>query len=276
VSSRARGTRRPARSPRTGHPVARGLERLAGRVNGTPRHGPPHSPAGRGASSDICRRMIRISSRSPSSAAMRRTSSRSAERTRRRAAASRRAVRTASESLSPLARTMSRAASEASSRRTCRDRLTAWTVARIMLQVAAGFTVMVVLQSYRPGPARGIALSRLLRCCPFRLLLLPAHGRELGRSRSRDRLRRGPHRGRPAAGGHGPPYMIGGQRYRVPREPVEGSGRPPRCSTPSARSPATAPRRHRRADADRGDKETARGKTAGRGTGGRLHWRRTT
>ena len=66
-----------------------------------------------GTSSAICSRMMRISSRSLSSAATRWTSSRIAERTRRRAAASRSAVRTASESVSPSARTTSSAATEA-------------------------------------------------------------------------------------------------------------------------------------------------------------------
>lgn len=75
-----------------------------------------------GASSASCSRMTRISSRSCSSAASMRTSSRTADRSRRRAAASRSAMRTASESLSSPARTISRAAAEASSRRTCSDR----------------------------------------------------------------------------------------------------------------------------------------------------------
>jgi len=88
---------------------------------------------GGGASSAICSRIRRISSRSLLSAASRSTSSRRADRTRRRAAASRSAVRTASESLSPEARTTSSAAAEASSSRTCSDRGICRTVARIVL-----------------------------------------------------------------------------------------------------------------------------------------------
>ncbi len=79
--------------------------------------------------------MLRISSRSRMSAASARTSFRTADRSRRRAAASRSAVRTASESLSSPARTISRAAAEASSRRTCSERATWITVAQNALRL---------------------------------------------------------------------------------------------------------------------------------------------
>jgi hypothetical protein len=112
-----RGTRPLARSQRTVRRAARGHEHLAERAVERPRREPRHSGGG-GASSASCSRTSRISSRSCGSAASLRTSARIDERTRRRAAASRRAVRTASESVSPSARTTSRAAAEASSSRT--------------------------------------------------------------------------------------------------------------------------------------------------------------
>jgi hypothetical protein len=67
---------------------------------------------GSGASFAIWSRTIRISSRSPSSAASFRTSAAIEERARRLAAASRSAVRTASESLSPSLRITPSAATE--------------------------------------------------------------------------------------------------------------------------------------------------------------------
>ncbi len=86
ASCSGRETHRPARRPRSGRRAARGLAHLEATAGERARRGPPQS-GGRGARSASCSRTIRISSRSPSSAARRRTSARSAERTRLRAAA---------------------------------------------------------------------------------------------------------------------------------------------------------------------------------------------
>ncbi len=98
--------------------------------------------------------MSRISSRSWVSAARRCTSSRTAERVRRRAAASRSAVRTASESDKLPARTISSASAEASSRRTCSDRATAPSVARIVLQISTHTFHTVAPRGLVHGPKR--------------------------------------------------------------------------------------------------------------------------
>lgn len=115
------GTRPPApRRHSERHAVQIHVPREA-RAVGRPRREPSQSDGG-GAKSAICSRIVRISSRSSTSAVNRRTSSTIDERTRRRAAASRSAVRTASESLRPPARMTSSAADELSSRRTWRAR----------------------------------------------------------------------------------------------------------------------------------------------------------
>lgn len=118
-----RGTRLLARPRQSVRPAAHDRGRHVGAATGRPRRVPRHSGE-RGASSASCSRTTRISSRSCGSAASLCTSARIEERARRRAAASRRAVRTASESVSPSARTTSRAAAEASSSRTWSERAT--------------------------------------------------------------------------------------------------------------------------------------------------------
>ena len=146
------GARPPERPLHNVHLAAPCRVLLAEQGGEIPRRAPPQSD-GSGASSAICSRTAVISARSPSSAASRLTSAATDERARRLAAVSRSAVRTASESLSPSLRMTLSAATEVSSKRTCRERLMTHNVAQSMLRATPALSTT----PSTPRPAAGIS-----------------------------------------------------------------------------------------------------------------------